>query len=265
GSILLHPELIGGLQDFLNDFLGTPATPVVTRFDGGNIILGGEGSDQIMGRGGNDLIDGDLWLDTYISVRSAIDPSIEITRADSMTQLVDAMLAGVYNPGQLQIVRELVSSPRSDFDTAIFTGPLANYTFTVNGIAADIAAVIAASADDIIAVTDITTAGVKGDGTDTIRHIERLQFSDQAIVIDGLNDAPQGLLTLSDTTPTEDELLAVSIAGVTDADNVSATNPTGAITGPVSYFWQVETDPGVFEDITFFAAGEISRQEGTRF
>src|SRR5262249_4613920 len=260
-------ELIGGLQDFLNDFLATPDVPVVTRFDGGNIILGGEGSDQIMGRGGNDLIDGDLWLDTYISVRSAIDPNVELTRADSMTQLVDAMLAGVYNPGQLQIVRELVSSPTTDFDTAIFTGPLANYTFTVNGVAADIAGVVAASANDIITVTDITTAGVKGDGTDTIRHIERLQFSDHALVIDGLDHAPVGLLQISDATPAEDQLLTVSIAGVTDADNVSATNPTGAITGPVSYFWQVETNPGsnVWEDITFFAAGEISRQEGTSF
>src|SRR5262249_7824740 len=151
----------------------------------------------------------------------------------------------------LQIVRELVSSPTTDFDTAIFTGPLSNYTFTVNGVAADIAAVAAATANDIITVTDTTTAGVKGDGTDTIRHIERLQVSDQAIVIDGLNHGPQGLLTISDTTPAEDELLTVSIAGVTDADNVSATNPTGAITGPVSYFWQVETatGTGVFEDL----------------
>src|SRR5262249_40416214 len=47
--------------------------------------------------------------------------------------------------------------------------------------------------------------------------------------------------------------------------NVTTANPTGAIRGPVSYFWQVETSPGVFEDITFFAAGEISRAEGTSF
>src|SRR5262249_57289723 len=146
GSILLHPELIGGLQAFLNAFLGTPAVPVVTRFDGGNIILGGQGSDQIMGRGGNDLIDGDLWLDTYISVRSAVDHNVEITRADSMTQLVDAMLAGAFNPGQLEIVRELVSSPTTDFDTAIFSGRLENYTVTVNGVDATAAQVVAATA-----------------------------------------------------------------------------------------------------------------------
>ena len=33
-------------------------------------------------------------------------------------------------------------------------------------------------------------------------------------------------------------------SGVTDADNISAANPTGTITGPVAYFWQVEDRPG---------------------
>ena len=31
-------------------------------FDGGNIMLGGAGSDTIIGGGGNDIIDGDAWL-----------------------------------------------------------------------------------------------------------------------------------------------------------------------------------------------------------
>ena len=59
----------------------------------------------------------------------------------------------------------------------------------------------------------------------------------------------------------------MSITGVTDADNVSATNLTGAITGPVSYFWQEEETPGsgVFTDIMFFQAGETGRAEGTTF
>src|SRR4029077_8216374 len=47
----------------------------------------------------------------------------------------------------------------------------------------------------------------------------------------------------------------------------SATNPTGAITGPVSYFWQAELvpDSGVFTDITTFTAGESARVEGLTF
>jgi Ca2+-binding RTX toxin-like protein len=106
-------------------------------------------------------------------------------------------------------------------------------------------------------------------------HVERLEFADQSIVLGGLNAAPVGALRILDaatdtvdTTPTENQLLRVSIAGVTDANNVSATNPTGAIPAPVAYFWQVETVPGsnVFDDIIAdFAAGEIARTFGPTF
>ena len=128
---------------------------------------------------------------------------------------------------------------------AQFAVPLANYSFTLNGVAVDAAGLVGAGGEDIITVTDNSaTGGVKVEGTDTLRHIERLQFSDQALVLGGLNHQPDGTLKISDTpTPAEDQLLTVSIAGVTDADNVSPTNPTGAITGPVSYFWQGELTP----------------------
>jgi hemolysin type calcium-binding protein len=257
GSVLTNIGLIDGLQGFLNGMLGgTPLTPV-TSFDGGNIIIGGAGSDIIEGRGGDDLIDGDAWLNVRISVRSANDPSVELTSADSMVDLVPAMVSGMYSPGQLQIVRELKYSLTPDFDTAVFSGARDDYTITIDdGGTLD-------PNDDIVTVRD----DVGTDGTDTLRHIERLQFSDQAIVIDGSNDGPQGLLTISDTTPAEDQLLTVSIAGVTDADNVSPDNPDGAITGPVSYFWQAELvpDSGVFTTLDTFGAGEASRVEGLTF
>ena len=41
-----------------------------TSFNAGNIIIGGAGSDTIEGRGGDDLINGDAWLNTRLSVRS---------------------------------------------------------------------------------------------------------------------------------------------------------------------------------------------------
>ena len=40
-----------------------------TSFNAGNII-GGAGSDTIEGRGGDDIINGDAWLNTRLSVRS---------------------------------------------------------------------------------------------------------------------------------------------------------------------------------------------------
>ena len=51
----------------------------------GNIILGGDGSDLIEGRGGDDLIDGDKWLNVRISVRANADGTgPEIASYDSM-------------------------------------------------------------------------------------------------------------------------------------------------------------------------------------
>src|SRR4030095_16941005 len=65
----------------------------------------------------------------------------------------------------------------------------------------------------------------------------------------------------SDTTPTEGQPLTVSIADVIDPDNPG----TGAITGPVSYFWQAEIAPGIFETLTTFGAGEVERVHGLKF
>ncbi|MGH8031263.1 MAG: peroxidase family protein, partial [Luteimonas sp.] len=264
GSVLTNVALINGMQGFLNSMLGTPLAPTVTFFDGGNILLGGAGGDILEGRGGDDLIDGDLWLNVRISVRAGFDPVTglptggEIYTADSMTDptLMHNMLNGVWNPGQLQIVRELLSAPGPDFDTAVYTGNLADYTVAVNdnGTPTDFS-------DDIITVTDNVAAR---DGTDHLAHIERLQFADQSVVLSGLNAAPVGALMLSDFTPAVGQVLTVSGANVSDANN---TATDGVITGGMSYFWQVEraTGTGIFTDITAFAAGELSRAEGTSF
>ena len=57
----------------------------------GNIILGGDGSDIIEGRGGDDLIDGDKWLNVRISVRANLDGTgAEIASFNSMTRDVPA-------------------------------------------------------------------------------------------------------------------------------------------------------------------------------
>ena len=255
GSVLTNPGLVDGLQAFLNEALQEPGDPAVTSFGAGNIIFGGAGSDLLEGRGGDDLIDGDRWLNVRISVRENLDGTgAEVRSAHDLVELVPDMLAGTINPGQLVIVREILTAEGPDFDTAVFSGPFANYTMDT-------------LVDGRITVTD----DVGSDGTDTLLHIERVQFSDQAFVFGGLNAEPEGLLTIDNDTPTEGQLLTVSIAGVTDGNNVSPTNPTGAITGPVSYFWQFEARPdsGIFENILFEDApgsgGEARRATGTTF
>ena len=276
GSALTNIALINGLGNLLDTAYGTH----VTAFTTGNILLGGDGNDFMMGRGGDDVIDGDAWLNVRISVRATVDgdhdgkadrdadgrliQGAEIASYDRMQDMVPLMLNGTYSAGQLKAVREIKYANGPDFDTAVFTGPRANYSFAVNGIAVAAADLAGIGLNSVITVIDNVGASGIGDGTDRVMHVERLQFSDQSIVVGGLDNGPQGTLTildgvtgLPDDTPTEDQLLRVSIAGVTDADN-----PGGVITGPVSYFWQAETRPGFFEDITVFAAGELSRIEG---
>src|SRR5262249_4866485 len=155
------------------------------------------------------------------------------------------------------------------FATAMFSGNIGEYIITINdgGTLLDFS-------DDIVTVTDTVVAR---DGSDRLTHIERLQFADTSLVlVEGLNNEPLGQLTILDAAtntpddaPTARQLLSVSIAGVTDADNISPTNPPGAITHAVTYIWQVERDPGtgVFEDIIAPPAGDLAFQSanGTVF
>jgi Ca2+-binding RTX toxin-like protein len=178
GSVLTNIALINGLQDFLGAGVGS--------FGTGNIILGGDGSDLIEGLGSDDLIDGDRWLNVRISVHANSDGTGPVIRtANSMTELLTDMLAGTYNPGQLQITREILPGT-GGFDTANFQGLRANYTVAINnnGTPLDFS-------DDIVTVTDNSARPL--DGSDRLTHIERLQFSDQVVVlVPGLNNQPVG-------------------------------------------------------------------------
>src|SRR5262249_32932534 len=116
GSILTNIGLISGLQDFLG--------AGVASFGSGNIILGGDGSDIIEGKGGDDLLDGDKWLNVRISVRQNADGTgPEIASFDSAKDLTPFMRDGIYNPGQLVAVREILPGS-GGFDTAQYSGQL---------------------------------------------------------------------------------------------------------------------------------------------
>jgi hypothetical protein len=95
----------------------------------------------MMGRDGEDIIDGDAWLNVRIGVYATADVNHAgptIASFDRMQDMVPFMLDGTYNPGQLKAIREILyatetnpsshtpGAPFVDFDTAKFQGNLAD-------------------------------------------------------------------------------------------------------------------------------------------
>ena len=188
-------QLIAGLQAVL----GTG----VDSYSAGDIILGGDGSDVIQGNGGDDIIDGDKWLNVRIAVYAADDPlhvGTPISYHSSMTTLSASMFSGAINAGQLGIVREITTAGADgvvDFDTAIFRGNRAEYSF-------------AGTDDGQVVVTHAIEDAI--DGSDRLRNIERVQFADGAAlnVIVGTPGNDTGATALNGTS--NDDLI-LGLAG----------------------------------------------------
>ena len=145
----------------------------------GNILLGGAGSDLIEGRGADDIIDGDRYVNVRLSVRTnPAQPASQIGSTDLMTglpkvgnfgtgtagmTLQQAVFAGLVNPGNIVAVREILTAPAdaAAVDTAVFSAARTSYTITPH-------------ADGSPTVDSNGGA----DGVDTVRNIEQLRFSD---------------------------------------------------------------------------------------
>lgn len=157
----------------------------------GNIIVGGPGSDLLEGRGADDVIDGDLYLHVRLSVRSTpSDAATEIGtttlmelpyRPGSTTTLQQDVFNGVVDPGSIITVREILDAAGvGDVDTAVFSGPRADYDVETRGAVTTVAHV----------------RGTTSDGTDTLSRVERLRFSDTTI------DTPASVTTAAAPTIT---------------------------------------------------------------
>jgi Ca2+-binding RTX toxin-like protein len=176
--------------------------PNAIVFQAGNILIGGGGSDIIEGRGGNDRIDGDKWLNVKIGITDGAGNIIG--SAEKMQGLVTMndpaspfngqpldrlMFDRSVNPGNLVIVREIIDGGNTaDIDVARFRGNRSEYEIVTNG-------------DGTLTVTHLTPATVAlDDGTDTLSNIERLQFADVTVDATTINNAPTvGNLALSIT------------------------------------------------------------------
>ncbi|WP_211879971.1 peroxidase family protein, partial [Pseudarthrobacter albicanus] len=270
-------DRISGLAALLPPLTGDPA-PVIAAsamkacptngpiWGDGNILLGGPGSDTIEGRGADDIIDGDRYLQVRISVRTnPADPATETGTTDLMENkatsgdfgpgtagmtLQQAVFAGLVDPGNLVSVREILSPPAgtdtASVDTAVFSGPLSNYTIeSVPATGTTLASVKVTQTGANVAAQKVS------DGIDTLRNIEMLQFSDQTVSVAsavapvpaapaiGAATAAAGSATVSFTAPanvspaiTSFEIVATPATGAAiTVTGIPATATSGTVTG----------------------------------
>ncbi|MGF9663793.1 peroxidase family protein [Arthrobacter crystallopoietes] len=174
----------------LRQLLPTGAATGDSVWGEGNIILGGAGSDTLEGRGADDILDGDKYLNVRLSVRTdRNDAATEIGSATSLSKpylagstetLQQAVFAGKVDPGNIVVVREILDGGASGgTDVAVFSDIQANYTVTTTPAGA---ALGAPGSVTTVTHNDGGDAGddgaVTGDGTDTLRNVEKLIFAD---------------------------------------------------------------------------------------
>ncbi|MFL6004541.1 MAG: fibronectin type III domain-containing protein, partial [Nocardioides sp.] len=193
----------------------------------GNILLGGAGSDVFEGRGADDIIDGDRYLSVRLSVRNDAgteigSASVEGSRQSAMNSqylrdangqltgptLQEAVFNGTVNPGNIVAVREILSANNTgDKDTAVFSDVRAAYQCGINGNAPVNCPLTLPAGATVQVIHD---GGTGTDGTDTLRNVEQLTFSD--------------------TRPPAAPLIGVATAGNASA-TVNWTAPAGTVTG----------------------------------
>jgi Ca2+-binding RTX toxin-like protein len=208
----------------------------------GNILIGGAGSDILEGRGADDIIDGDRYLNVRLSIRANPDGTgAEIATAamntlqSAMTSiptgsdwtgplagmtLQQAVFAGLIDAGQIVAVREILNpGPGTAIDTAVFSGARAGYTINVN-----------TTGDLAGSVTVSDAAGAAVDGTDIVWNVERLQFTDQTVSFTPIISVAPTTLTFANTfvnTTSVSQAIIVSNTGFNPL-TVSSVTRTGA-------------------------------------
>ncbi|MFL5189750.1 MAG: peroxidase family protein [Microvirga sp.] len=129
---------------------GGRGADLLVGLEGRDRISAGAGDDEVFGGLDNDRIDGGSGDDDLLGNEG--DDWIKGGEGD------DHLVGDNGNP---------FSGPLADADTAAFSGRLRNYTIMHN-------------ADGTLTITD----KVGEDGTDTLENIEKLQFSDQSVLVD---------------------------------------------------------------------------------
>ena len=230
------PSLITGLTELI---AGSPsqtryaASVSGTKWSGGAIILGGDGNDIIHPSSGSDVLHGSAYLHTCIGITKSPVPAQVTAASDvncgsgrgfsNMTPLAPLMDAGVLNPGDLQIVREILSTSArvtglvSDGVTATYTA--ANNFFegeeiSIVGLASTSAGNLSAYETRNAVITAVTSTS--------------FTIASTVGAISQLNDITSGTAVGTDTL----DLTGGSTLNLGGAGNVAG----GGISGPSTQF-----------------------------
>ena len=212
---LVPPLTVQGLADTTTRYCNI----VGPTWGDGNILLGGGGSDTIEGRGADDIIDGDKYLNVRLTAGAGSTDLMEHTSTTGLfapgtagMTLQQAVFAGLVDPGNINIVREVVS-PAANLltgttDTALFSAPFSvagtdNYSIVSN-------------ADGSVTITDLAGA----DGVDILWNVERAGFCTTTDANTGLCTAYQ-YITIGGPAP----LASASATSATFATRAVAAGP----------------------------------------
>jgi Ca2+-binding RTX toxin-like protein len=213
---------IAGLTALMAAFgadLNAPAIPGVkdVGFMGGDLLLGGRGSDILEGKLGDDLIDGDVWLD--VRLRAVFNDG-SVREVNGPRDLVNDVLSDPQrlNPGNISIVRRIITPPAVpadcgaavplNCDTAVYNFPRADFDITPN-------------ANGTVTVTHVPALARDipfAEGTDTLRNIEQLQFTDMTI--------PTPVFVATALVP--------NVVGLTEEAATAAITAVGLLVGDVA-------------------------------
>jgi putative cell wall-binding protein len=236
---LLEPE--GNHANYADRFRA--GLPVADTDGVSNLLLGGSGGDVIQGRGGDDFLDGDAYLKVQLEVDGV--------RYDSAQELRAMALSGSFDPGSIDIVREIVTDADATeaIDVAEYSGAMSEYTITGLG-------------DGYYQVAHTTaTEFEESEGVDVIRNFEVLQFSDGCM--DAITfEVCETIATVDLSTLAFEEDVPVT-ATVVFNDPAQAALATGFnfrwFTGEVGEAWDPsDTDNGLVENTisTEFTPGD---------
>ncbi|WP_367178667.1 beta strand repeat-containing protein [Devosia sp.] len=282
-------DRIHGLEALLNKVLlerpgNAPDLEKAIAFASGNVLIGGDGNDTFEGRGGDDFIHGDAWLNVRIRITEPVlSPTTgrptgalpndaaganEIATVDTLkhvftqqqvtgwvaalgvnppTALVanmmswvgksmfDLMMDRTILPSQMHIHREILydEDASDNVDTAVYAGNKDWYEITE-------------FEDGSVRIARREMEEVDpqiDEGVDTLVGIERIQFSDQTVVLQQSgNHEPVGRLTIVGLPATEGQVLSVHAGNVYDANN---PGPVGSGNVPnMTFRWQIERNDG---------------------